>query len=49
MIVLCDPRTFPAGALVAALNDSRPGMPVLGGLASAAAPDGGACSTAATR
>ena len=41
MIVLCDPRTFPAGALVAELNESRPAMPVLGGLASAAAPGGG--------
>ena len=42
MVVLCDPRTFPAAALVAELNETRPGMPVLGGLASAAAPNGGA-------
>jgi small ligand-binding sensory domain FIST len=37
MIVLADPFTFPAEALLAALNEARPGMPVLGGLASAAA------------
>jgi small ligand-binding sensory domain FIST len=37
LIVLADPYTFSAEALVARLNDERPGMPVLGGLASAAA------------
>ena len=41
MIVLCDPRTFPADALLAELNETRPGMPILGGLASAAVPGGG--------
>jgi small ligand-binding sensory domain FIST len=37
MIVLADPYTFPTEALLAHLNETRPGMPVLGGLASAAA------------
>jgi small ligand-binding sensory domain FIST len=37
LIVLADPYTFSAEALLARLNDERPGMPVLGGLASAAA------------
>jgi small ligand-binding sensory domain FIST len=37
VIVLADPYTFSAEALLAALNVARPGMPVLGGLASAAA------------
>jgi small ligand-binding sensory domain FIST len=37
MVVLADPYTFPTEALLAHLNASRPGMPVLGGLASAAA------------
>jgi small ligand-binding sensory domain FIST len=37
LIVLADPYTFSAEALLAHLNDERPGMPVLGGLASAAA------------
>jgi small ligand-binding sensory domain FIST len=37
MLVLADPYTFSAEALLAHLNDLRPGMPVLGGLASAAA------------
>lgn len=36
MIVLADPYSFSADALLAHLNDARPGMPVLGGLASAA-------------
>jgi small ligand-binding sensory domain FIST len=35
--VLADPYTFSAGALLSYLNEARPGMPVLGGLASAAA------------
>jgi small ligand-binding sensory domain FIST len=37
LIVLADPRTFSAEALLAHLNTERPGMPVLGGLASATA------------
>lgn len=37
LILLADPYTFRAEALLASLNESRPGMPVLGGLASAAA------------
>ncbi len=37
LIVLADPYTFSAEALLALLNDRRPGLPVLGGLASAAA------------
>ena len=37
MFVLADPHTFSADALLLHLNDARPGMPVLGGLASAAA------------
>lgn len=37
MIVLADPYTFSVEALLARLDRERPGMPVLGGLASAAA------------
>jgi small ligand-binding sensory domain FIST len=37
LLVLADPYTFSAEALLARLNGTRPGMPVLGGLASAAA------------
>ncbi|MGH2953068.1 MAG: FIST signal transduction protein [Solirubrobacterales bacterium] len=37
MVVLADPYTFSAEALLDRLNSERPGMPVLGGLASAAA------------
>jgi small ligand-binding sensory domain FIST len=37
LIVLADPYTFSAEALLESLNAQRPGMPVLGGLASAAA------------
>jgi small ligand-binding sensory domain FIST len=37
LILLADPYTFSAEALLARLNAERPGMPVLGGLASAAA------------
>ncbi len=37
LVVLADPYTFSAEALLDALNAARPGMPVLGGLASAAA------------
>jgi small ligand-binding sensory domain FIST len=36
VIVLADPYTFSAEALLGSLNSERPGMPVLGGLASAA-------------
>ena len=35
VIALCDPFSFPAEELLAALESSRPRMPVLGGLASA--------------
>jgi small ligand-binding sensory domain FIST len=35
VIALCDPFSFPAEELLAALQSSRPRMPVLGGLASA--------------
>jgi small ligand-binding sensory domain FIST len=37
LIVLADPHTFSAELLLTRLNDERPGLPVLGGLASAAA------------
>jgi small ligand-binding sensory domain FIST len=37
LFVLADPYTFSAEALLELLNEARPGMPVLGGLASAAA------------
>jgi small ligand-binding sensory domain FIST len=37
LILLADPYSFAAEALLAHLGDVRPGMPVLGGLASAAA------------
>ncbi len=37
LIVLADPHTFSAEALLAHLDETRPGMPVLGGLASATA------------
>ena len=37
MLVLCDPYTFSAEALLERWNSERPGVPVLGGLASAAA------------
>jgi small ligand-binding sensory domain FIST len=36
LILLCDPYSFPAEVLLSALERSRPGAPVLGGLASAA-------------
>ncbi len=42
LIVLADPRSYSADALLRHLNDSRPAMPVLGGLASAAT-EGSAC------
>jgi small ligand-binding sensory domain FIST len=34
-LLLCDPFSFPAELMLSALEDSRPGAPVLGGLASA--------------
>jgi small ligand-binding sensory domain FIST len=37
LILLADPYTFATEALLERLNDDRPGLPVLGGLASAAA------------
>lgn len=37
MLVLADPYGFPTEALLGVLGDTRPGMPVLGGLASASA------------
>ncbi len=37
LLLLADPYTFSAEVLLAQLNATRPGMPVLGGLASAAA------------
>jgi small ligand-binding sensory domain FIST len=42
VLVLADPYTFNSEALLAYLNAERPGLPVLGGLASAAA-EGSAC------
>ncbi len=42
MIVLADPSSFSADALLLHMNDARPSMPVLGGLASASIP-GSAC------
>lgn len=36
MLLLADPYSFPTEALLAGLNESHPGVPVLGGLASAA-------------
>ena len=42
MFVLADPTTFSAEALLVHLNEARPSMPVLGGLASAAL-EGSAC------
>ena len=41
LIVLADPYTFATEALLASLDETRPGLPVLGGLASAAAAGGG--------
>ncbi len=37
MVVLADPYSFATGALLERLSEMRPGLPVLGGLASAAA------------
>jgi len=41
-IMLCDPYTFPADAVLARLAHEAPELPVLGGLASAQTPEGGA-------
>ena len=41
LIVLADPYTFPTELLLRRLNDERPGLPVIGGLASAGAPGSG--------
>jgi small ligand-binding sensory domain FIST len=41
LILLADPYTFSTEALLARLNESRPDLPVLGGLASAAVAGGG--------
>lgn len=41
LIVLADPYSFSTEALLSRLNDDHPGLPVLGGLASAAIPGGG--------
>ena len=38
LILLADPHSFPTDLLLARLNAARPGLPVLGGLASASAP-----------
>ena len=40
-LVLADPFTFPAGDLCAALADTHPGLPVIGGYSSGAAGAGG--------
>ncbi len=37
-LMICDPFTFPAGGLLAHLNEQRPGAVVMGGMASAALP-----------
>src|SRR5688572_23685365 len=42
LIVLADPYTFATELLLARMNEARPGTPVLGGLASAAAAGSGA-------
>jgi small ligand-binding sensory domain FIST len=41
LIVLADPYTFPAEVLLAGVERARPGLPALGGLASAAVGGGG--------
>lgn len=40
VLLLADPLRCPADALLAALNEQRPGVPVVGGLAGATAADG---------
>ena len=41
LLVLADPFTFPADAFLTLLEDERPGLPVVGGLASGAQAPGG--------
>jgi small ligand-binding sensory domain FIST len=41
LVLLADPYSFSTETLLARLNDEHPGLPVLGGLASAAVPGGG--------
>jgi len=41
LVVLADPYSFSTEALLARLNEEQPGLPVLGGLASAGIPGGG--------
>ena len=40
MMMLCDPYSFPADAVLSGIAEQVPGLPVLGGLASARTPDG---------
>lgn len=40
LVLLCDPYSFPADEVLMSLADATPGMPVLGGLASARTVDG---------
>ena len=40
LVMLCDPYSFPADAVLASLASDAPGMPVLGGLSSARTVDG---------
>jgi small ligand-binding sensory domain FIST len=40
LMMLCDPYSFPADAVLAGIGREAPGMPVLGGLASARTQDG---------
>ncbi len=42
LMLLCDPYSFPADEVLASLADVIPGMPILGGLASARTVDGAA-------
>jgi small ligand-binding sensory domain FIST len=41
VILLADPSSFPTEALLARIQEQRPGLPVLGGLVSASGPGGG--------
>ena len=40
VMMLCDPYSFPADAVLSGIAEQVPGLPVLGGLASARTPDG---------
>jgi small ligand-binding sensory domain FIST len=40
LMMLCDPYSFPADAVLSAVAEQAPGLPVLGGLASARTPHG---------